>query len=534
MNPRCAAAAIERQADRRHEGRLLVFCLASFGLHLILRAVFPVLPRHGSSFPPPPASAPTIEVALTPIARFSPPQPFVAAAAPLLAPARNAARPGSGAVGPRFAGRKTGHGSGAGTSARPVPGPRRVASSRTRRPPGTLRLRQPNRKAALAQPGGGSAAPGVVLGGRGGAPGPLAPPDDLLFSGGGRGGANLPREAAKLGGGGGSVLPGVPTNDAAETVHDLKSGTGPGTGGGAGTAAGGGTGFVNGAGIGARPNRESQNDRATLRTSPNGASVGAAPDPASSTAVGTRPPGGGAGTGSPLPGTGGTGAGYGRGTGNDAGSGSGNSSIPAGGGGSGEDGGGPGGDGGLRGRVFNVPAPAGRDANGRLHAVYVLDCSWSMAEQNKIRKAKTALKKALAELQPGDTFNVIAFCGTTTPFAPAPQPATPANLRAVARFVDRAPMGEGTNLGDALRAAFASDPVTQVWVLSDGIPNVGITDPAELRTLVRDQDRGRAQVITLALGLGENFPGVELLKALASDNNGAFQLVDLRDPPRRR
>jgi Mg-chelatase subunit ChlD len=156
-----------------------------------------------------------------------------------------------------------------------------------------------------------------------------------------------------------------------------------------------------------------------------------------------------------------------------------------------------------------------------------------MSEQNKIRKAKFALKKALAELQPGDTFNVITFCGTFTSFAPVPQSATPANLRAAARFVDLARMGEGTNLGAALKAAFASDPVTQVWVLSDGVPNVGITDSAELRALVRQQGGGRAQVITLALGLGQNFPGVELLQALAADNNGTFQLVDLRDTRRR-
>jgi hypothetical protein len=58
---------------------------------------------------------------------------------------------------------------------------------------------------------------------------------------------------------------------------------------------------------------------------------------------------------------------------------------------------------------------------------------------------------------------------------------------------------------------------------------VGITDPAELRALVRQQDGGRAQVITLALGLGQNFPGVELLKALAADNK---RHISTRGPAR--
>ena len=526
---RHAAFASGHEADRLQSGRLLLFCLASLVLHLFLRAVFPAPPRHGSLLPPA-----TVEVMLEPTAAAQTAIPPPVAAPPVADSKPRKA--GNGAAGPRFAGRKTGRGSGAGTSASAHAGLPRPANTlrQAHRTPGALRLRRPNPKAVFARPGGGSAAPGRVLGGRNGAPGPLAPPDDLLFSGGGRGGANLPRQTARLGGGGGSVLPVVPAKEATETTREPKSGAGPGTGGNAGTGAGGGVGFVNGAGIGARPNLESRQDRATLQSAPDGTGIGATPDPVSSTAAGTRAPGGGTGAGSLLPGTGGTGAGYGRGTGNDAGGRTGDSSAPAGGGGAGgENGGGPGGDG-ARGRVFDVPAPAGRDANGRLHAIYVLDCSWSMAEQNKIRKAKAALKKALSELQPGDTFNVIAFSGTPAPFASAPQPATPANLRTAARFVDRARMGEGTNLGDALKAAFASDPVTQVWVLSDGIPNVGITNPDELRALVRQQGRGRAQVITLALGLGENFPGVELLKALAADNGGAFQLVDLRDERRRR
>lgn len=532
---RAVAAALKSRAagHRSQHTWLLVFCLASLGLHLALRLVFPALPRSGGgSLLSPPAAPSVAEVALEPPPVLPVPRP-----APTTSPAaiRPAGQKGSGAIGPRFAGRKTGHGSGAGESASARPGPPSPANLVPlvrRATPGALRLRRPSPKAAFTRPGGGSAAPAKVLGGRNGARGPVAAPDDLLFSGGGRGGVNLPRAVARLGGGGGSVLPGVTTNKATQTVREPKPGTGPGTGGAAGTGAGGGTGFVNGAGIGARPDVQSRHDRATLKSASDGSGVGAARDPANSTATGTRAPGGGTETGSPLPGTGGTGAGYGRGTGNDAGGGSGDSSAPAGGGG-GANGGGPGGSGG-RGRVFDVPAPAGRDANGRLHAVYVLDCSWSMEEQNKIRKAKGALKKALSELQPGDTFNVIAFSGTFTSFAPVPQPATPANLRAAARFVDLARMGEGTNLGDALKAAFASDPVTQVWVLSDGIPNVGVTDPNELRALVRERGRGRAQVITLALGLGENFPGVELLKALAADNNGTFQMVDLRDARRRR
>src|SRR5205085_7235022 len=54
--------------------------------------------------------------------------------------------------------------------------------------------------------GGGSVAPGPVLGGKGGAPGPEAPPEDILFNGGGAGGTNLPKAAPRIGGGGGRSI----------------------------------------------------------------------------------------------------------------------------------------------------------------------------------------------------------------------------------------------------------------------------------------------------------------------------------------
>ena len=44
---------------------------------------------------------------------------------------------------------------------------------------------------------------------------------------------------------------------------------------------------------------------------------------------------------------------------------------------------------------------------------------------------------------------------------------------------------------------------------------------------MREQNRQKAQVFTLALGLGEEFPGIQLLKSLAQDNSGKYTYVDL-------
>lgn len=523
-------------AEHRPAWRLVVFCLASLCLHGALTFLFPArLARHG--FPGagggPPGSGAPFEVALEPgqAAQPVPPPPPPATSTKTASRPRRA-RSGDGAVGPRIAVASTQHGRGSGTgkTVSPRPGPR-LASADVHRVPGFVRLRPiPAAPMNLRAPGGGSFAPGAFAGGHDGAAGPVAPPEDVLFRQGGRGGAHLPHQAPRPGGGGGNEQGAVSAPDAARSVREPKPGAGSGTGGAEGTAAGGGTGFVNGAGIGTRPDTRSKADVATLQSAPDGSGIGAAPKPATSDGAGTHAPGGGTGTGSPLPGTGGQGTGYGRGNGDDAGNNTNNVPGPAGGGGPGGDGNGPGG----RGGVFGVAVPpTGRAPDGRVHVVYLLDCSWSMEEKNKIRKAKAALKQALATLQPGDTFNVVTFAGATSAFASAPQPATRDALRRAARWVDRARMEEGTNLGDALKSAFANSDgrpaaVTQVWVLSDGVPNVGVTDPAALRALARDLAANRTQIVTLALGLGDNFPGAELLQRLAEDSHGTYRLLDLR------
>ena len=164
--------------------------------------------------------------------------------------------------------------------------------------------------------GGGAPSPSVVPDGRGGASGPEAPPEDVLYNGGGKGGRLLPKEAPAIGGGGGASILSVNNPLAKDVIAEDKPGAGPGSGGNVGTGTGGGVGFARGKGIGTSPSgRLPLASLSNATGSGNGNSRGSG--------AGTRPPGGGHGTGSDLPGTGGEGLGYGRGKGVGIGSGSG-------------------------------------------------------------------------------------------------------------------------------------------------------------------------------------------------------------------
>lgn len=406
--------------------------------------------------------------------------------------------------------------------------------------------------------GGGSPSQGPVPGSRDGLRAPEQPDDGLLFNGGGAGGTRLPRTPAKIGGGGGASVLSVKNPLAPDRIAEELPGLGPGAGGGAGAGAGGGNGSGRGNGVGTDPNGRLA--LSTLRAKPGpGLGVG------KGSGIGTAPPGGGRGAGSDQPGTGGTGLGYGRGgglgigdgTGPGIGGGSGGRRIARGGGngdgGSGGGGGGgrmalnrgipfgditgllrgdPGGGGGRgggpggpgRGRL---PGREGGGGSRAVHIVYVLDTSGSMEQGNKIGKAREALKKALAELKPGDSFNIVGFDGQVRAFGGSMIAASRENVTRGMEWVDAIRTAPGTFISGAMEKALQAEQVTHVFLLSDGEPSRGITNPAQLRALIKERNTGKAVIATLALGLGEEFPGIPLLKGIAEDNGGEFSYVNL-------
>ena len=186
----------------------------------------------------------------------------------------------------------------------------------------------------------------------------------------------------------------------------------------------------------------------------------------------------------------------------------------------------------VRGTIFGVKT-TGRSDNGKVHIVYVLDVSGSMRRLNRegvsrISKVQEALKQALSELKKTDTFNVVLFAGTPEIFSSNMLPATQENILKAVNYVDNVELRDGTNFSSAMEAALSTEgKITHVFLLSDGEPMSGIRDPAQLRAFITKQNTQKAAIITLALGFGEDFPGIPLLKSIAEDNHGKFSYVNL-------
>ena len=172
--------------------------------------------------------------------------------------------------------------------------------------------------------------------------------------------------------------------------------------------------------------------------------------------------------------------------------------------------------------------PTNTDNTPPVHVVYVIDTSGSMEEGGKIKRAQEALEKALNELRTDDTFNIVPFSDRARLMFPQMSKVTNATMaQAESNIEFMSPNGD-TNLSDALDLALAQNGVSHVFVMSDGDPTKGIIEYDEILEHVKERNTNNVHIIALALGLGEKFPGMKLLRALAEQNGGKFDYVNLR------
>lgn len=128
-----------------------------------------------------------------------------------------------------------------------------------------------------------------------------------------------------------------------------------------------------------------------------------------------------------------------------------------------------------------------------------------------LETTKELLRRLLPTLRPQDTFNVLLFAGDSETLAPAPLPATRANIDAALALLGRHNGGGGTELLPALRRAFAlprpaENTARIVAILTDGYVDI----EAEAYALVR-QSLGLGNVFAFGIGASVNRHLVESL-----------------------
>lgn len=150
--------------------------------------------------------------------------------------------------------------------------------------------------------------------------------------------------------------------------------------------------------------------------------------------------------------------------------------------------------------------------------IFVLDCSGSMSGE-PIAAAKGLVRRALTNVNPGDTFQIIRFSERASGLARTPIEATPENVKRGLAYLETLQGQGGTMMIEGIKAAldFPEDPrrLRIVMFLTDGY----IGNEAEILDAVRAA-LGNARLFSFGVGSSVNR---ELLDGLALEGRGEAQ-----------
>lgn len=158
--------------------------------------------------------------------------------------------------------------------------------------------------------------------------------------------------------------------------------------------------------------------------------------------------------------------------------------------------------------------------------VFVFDTSGSMSGE-KIEKAKAALKFGVNSLGERDRFNIIAFSGEEHLLKGNLIEASADARRNALSFIDKLRAEGGTNINDALVAAFrqfqSSDRASMIVFVTDGKPTVGTTDIKQIIKNATDANRANVRLFSFGVGYDLN---ANLIDQLSANNRGVSDYIE--------
>ena len=166
---------------------------------------------------------------------------------------------------------------------------------------------------------------------------------------------------------------------------------------------------------------------------------------------------------------------------------------------------------------------------------FVIDTSGSMDRDDRLGLVKDSLTMLVDELDDDDTVAIVTYDDRSGVVL---RPTAVAERLEILDAIEALRPGGSTNLEAGLldgytlaSDAFRSDGINRVVLASDGVANVGVTDPDQLARLIRDDaDRG-IHLVTVGFGMG-NFNDVTM-EQLADQGDGFYAYVDTEEEAER-
>ena len=166
-----------------------------------------------------------------------------------------------------------------------------------------------------------------------------------------------------------------------------------------------------------------------------------------------------------------------------------------------------------------------------LNLVLVIDKSGSMADDDKMSRVKESLRTMLGKLRPDDIISIVAFDSSAQVLYPA---RSIGNGDGVRYAIDCLVPDGSTNLHSGLmlgyreaRKNYRAGATNRVILLTDGIANTGVTNPARIAADSSAYNGQGIDLSTIGVGLDLNN---DLLRLLARTGRGLYHFVsDYKD-----
>ncbi len=162
-----------------------------------------------------------------------------------------------------------------------------------------------------------------------------------------------------------------------------------------------------------------------------------------------------------------------------------------------------------------------------LNLSVVIDRSGSMASENKLEYVKQAACAAVDNLSSDDILSIVIYDNEIETIL---KPQKVINKEAIKRKIRELTPGGSTNLcGGMLEGYknvyqnFSPKRFNRVLLLSDGLANVGETDPLVIRSKAQDYYKERVTISTFGVGLNYN---ENLMLNLAEYGSGNYYFID--------
>ena len=160
--------------------------------------------------------------------------------------------------------------------------------------------------------------------------------------------------------------------------------------------------------------------------------------------------------------------------------------------------------------------------------VFLLDCSGSMEDPDKLPLLKEAMKLLVRNLDARDTVSIVTYADRANKHLRATRCDEKGTILSA---IDELSAGGSTNGADGLRLAydearrhFNEKQLNRVILASDGDFNVGATERSELVSLI--QREAKSGVFLTVLGMGTGNLKDSSLEALADKGNGVYAYID--------